>query len=153
MVDYDPLRFSAAEKLRLFGNFSVYVTEWGSPLSYAFLNPRPAYVFAFLPHQYMRQATDATYQFNGMRHVLYTFPLQPQNASGSGGHAEAPPVAKWLARMREVMRHVPTTLTAARARDYLRDRGREADCASQLWSTCAVDLHLTLAHQQMKHIL
>ena len=148
-IDFDPVAASAAEKVRLFRSFSVYVTEWGSPLSYAFLGARPAYVFAIVPEQWLVQATDETYQFNDMHHVFYTFVVNRTFTSDGRVTGSIPPTSavEWRAKVQEITHRVPTTLIASRARDYLRLYGDESSCAMRLWSTCAVDLYLDRARR------
>ena len=136
---FDGARHSAAQKPLIFAHFDVYVTEWGSPLSYALLNLKPSLVFTFANRIYTdAQAKDPTYQYNILHHVVYV----AANVENRGEPSEWRQTAKtWLGKIDQItraLRAMPSTLLPLRER-WLRYRNGSLPCPSRLFWNCAVD--------------
>jgi len=142
---FEPEERVGAEEVLLFSRCNVFVAEWGPNLAYMTLNPQPSFIFALYTPESLRAAKDANSPYSFLHHVLYVF-------DSSEVLLEPTATRDMLEKMRLIVRSVPRSLGAERARRYVSERG--VSCPSGLLSNCAIDhwlAHRTYRNAPVPH--
>jgi hypothetical protein len=134
--NFQPKKHSWTEKVLLFSRCDIYVTEYGSPLSYILLSRTPALVFVYAPPSMRRQFANPDYQYNHLHHGVYVLGGEGQRVTSKLSRSTA---RMWVEEISQIVSALPRDFLE-REWPLLRQRFRANDlkCPSKLYFNCAV---------------